>query len=142
MMDRPVYAPWWKRVCEYLLRIIVPASLLSQIFSTIFFGRSSFAAVTYQDSLNNTAIAARSVLISVAVSAISVKNGQTWAHRLLRVRVVSLQGESLNGFHMFLRDLAHLPDFLFICLGFLWALWDRKKQTFADKICKTMVVAQ
>ena len=89
-----------------------------------------------------TFIAAISFLISVAVSVISVKNGQTWAHQLLRVRVVSLQGEPLNGFHMFLRDLAHLPDFLFICLGFLWALWDRKKQTFADKICKTMVVAQ
>lgn len=43
---------------------------------------------------------------------------------------------------MFLRDLAHLLDFLFVCLGFLWALWDREKQTFADKICGTVVIAR
>lgn len=142
MMDRPVYAPWWKRGCEYLLRIIVPASLLSQIFSTVFFGRSSFEAVTYQDSLKTTAIASISFLISAAISALSVRNGQTWAHRLLGVRVVSRQEEPLGGFPMFLRDLAHLLDFLFVCVGFLWALWDREKQTFADKICGTVVIAR
>lgn len=34
-------ALWWRRVASYLLRIVLPASLLSQLVGTIAFGRSS-----------------------------------------------------------------------------------------------------
>jgi uncharacterized RDD family membrane protein YckC len=40
----------------------------------------------------------------------------------------------------FLRDLAHVFDALPCYLGFLWPLWDTKRQTFADKIVATTVV--
>ena len=34
-------ALWWHRVASYLLRIVLPASLLSQLVGSIVFGRSS-----------------------------------------------------------------------------------------------------
>ncbi len=37
------------------------------------------------------------------------------------------------------RDLVHIVDGFFY-LGYLWPLWDAKKQTFADKILTTLVV--
>jgi uncharacterized RDD family membrane protein YckC len=40
----------------------------------------------------------------------------------------------------FVRGLAHIVDSIPCDLGYLWPLWDSKRQTFADKICGTIVV--
>ena len=39
----------------------------------------------------------------------------------------------------FIRDLVHILDGM-AYVGYLWPLWDEKKQTFADKIMRTIVV--
>ena len=42
----------------------------------------------------------------------------------------------------FVRDIAHILDSI-ICglpIGWLWPLWDAKRQTWADKVMKTVVV--
>ena len=41
--------------------------------------------------------------------------------------------------HGFVRDLAHTLDGA-AYIGYLWPLWDDKRQTFADKILSTVVV--
>jgi hypothetical protein len=38
-----------------------------------------------------------------------------------------------------IRDLVHLLDALTV-VGYLWPLWDNGRQTFADKIMRTIVV--
>jgi uncharacterized RDD family membrane protein YckC len=38
------------------------------------------------------------------------------------------------------RYFVHILDALPCYLGFLWPLWDSKRQTFADKILSTVVV--
>ena len=38
------------------------------------------------------------------------------------------------------RAFVHVIDALPCYLGFLWPLWDERRQTFADKILKTVVV--
>jgi len=38
------------------------------------------------------------------------------------------------------RGFLHIIDGLPLYLGYLWPLWDAKKQTFADKIVQTVVV--
>ena len=42
----------------------------------------------------------------------------------------------------FVRQLAHFVDSLVCYLGWLWPLWDRRNQTFADKIMNTVVIIQ
>ena len=38
------------------------------------------------------------------------------------------------------RYFVHILDAIPCYVGFLWPLWDSKRQTFADKILKTVVV--
>jgi uncharacterized RDD family membrane protein YckC len=54
--------------------------------------------------------------------------------------VRSADGSYVGGGTAFLRELAHVIDGLPCYLGYLWPLWDDKRQTFADKICSTVVV--
>jgi len=35
----------------------------------------------------------------------------------------------------------HIVDGLSLFIGYLWPLWDKKRQTFADKIMSTVVVS-
>ncbi len=39
----------------------------------------------------------------------------------------------------FVRQIAHVLDFLPCFLGYLWPAWDREKRTFADMIMETRV---
>lgn len=47
-----------------------------------------------------------------------------------------------SGMTVFVRSLAHVLDALPCYIGYLWPLWDQQRQTFADKVMKTVVVQQ
>ena len=67
--------------------------------------------------------------------------GQSWGKKAVGLRLVSEEtGQPIGPTNAFLRDLAHLLDWIPCYIGYLWPLWDQKKQTFADKIVKTIVV--
>lgn len=69
------------------------------------------------------------------------KTGQFWGHRAAGVRIVDANtGAPIGAGKAFGRYFAHILDALPCYLGFLWPLWDSKKQTFADKIVGTVVV--
>ncbi len=42
----------------------------------------------------------------------------------------------------FVRAILHILDALPCLIGYLWPLWDSKRQTFADKIMGTVVIDQ
>ncbi|GAA1789064.1 RDD family protein [Actinomadura chokoriensis] len=67
--------------------------------------------------------------------------GQSIGKRQMGIRLVSAQTGQPIGFGMaFVRKIAHVADSFLCYIGFLWPLWDDRKQTFADKICNTIVV--
>ncbi|MCF2527408.1 RDD family protein [Yinghuangia soli] len=67
--------------------------------------------------------------------------GATIGKKYVGIRVVREADGQYTGFGMaFVRMLAHILDALPCYLGYLWPLWDEKKQTFADKICGTLVI--
>ncbi|MFJ8160021.1 RDD family protein [Streptomyces sp. NPDC096136] len=49
-------------------------------------------------------------------------------------------GSTLGFGRSLVRKLAHVLDTLPCHIGWLWPLWDEKKQTFADKVCGTVVI--
>ena len=51
-------------------------------------------------------------------------------------------GQPIGALMAFVRQLAHFLDSLLCYIGYLWPLWDDKRQTFADKILSTVVVRQ
>ncbi|XVQ88917.1 RDD family protein [Microbispora siamensis] len=67
--------------------------------------------------------------------------GQTVGKKVVGIKTVKEQTGEYIGFGMaFVRYLCHIIDGLPCYIGFLWPLWDAKRQTFADKIVGTVVV--
>jgi len=68
------------------------------------------------------------------------KSGQTIGKQVMKIKVVTTQGQLLNYGQAALRVIGYWVSSFIFCLGFLWMLWDPDKQTWADKIAGTYVV--
>ncbi len=67
--------------------------------------------------------------------------GQSYGKRVVGMRLVSEEtGQPIGTLNAFLRDLCHFIDAVICYVGFLFPLWDAKRQTLADKIMRTVVV--
>lgn len=68
------------------------------------------------------------------------RTGQSMGRRVLKTKLVAeVNGQPIGAVNAFLRDLLHVLDGV-AYLGFLWPLWDQKRQTFSDMIMKTVVI--
>ncbi|GAA1954723.1 RDD family protein [Kitasatospora viridis] len=67
--------------------------------------------------------------------------GQTPGKRVVGLRTVRLADGALLGAGLGIaRRLAHVVDGIPCYVGYLWPLWDAKRQTFADKIVSSVVI--
>ena len=65
--------------------------------------------------------------------------GSSIGKSVLRFKVVSENTGKPIGFGLsVLRQIAHLVDAVIFCVGYLFPLWDAKRQTLADKIMATV----
>jgi uncharacterized RDD family membrane protein YckC len=68
-------------------------------------------------------------------------SGQTPGKRMNGVKVLrERDGQVIGVGTGIARQYAHIIDSLACLLGWLWPLWDRKRQTFADKIVSTVAI--
>ena len=71
------------------------------------------------------------------------RSGQSWGKQLLNIRLARADdGQPVGGTIALLRDLAHIIDSLICYIGWLFPLWDARRQTIADKIMNTVVVVR
>jgi uncharacterized RDD family membrane protein YckC len=126
-------APWVKRVLAYLVDLI-PALIIGFIGEAI--GGSTgdiFAGVCGLGyAIGNYVIRQGST-------------GQTFGKSVLHLKLVKESNAQPTGPALALgRQVVHIVDYfpwvVPLYLGLLWPLWDPKRQTFADKICHTVVV--
>ena len=70
------------------------------------------------------------------------KTGQTWGAKIVGVRVIDERTGAPIGFGRALgRSLfANIFSSSIFYLGYLWMLWDDKKQTWQDKVVNSVVV--
>jgi uncharacterized RDD family membrane protein YckC len=66
--------------------------------------------------------------------------GQTLGQYITGVRVVRLDGKRLNFGRSLVRWVGYIVALVPLGLGFLWCLWDDRRQTFSDKMAKTVVL--
>jgi uncharacterized RDD family membrane protein YckC len=67
--------------------------------------------------------------------------GQSFGKRIAGTRLQrEVDGQPIGGGLGIGRYFLHIIDGIPCYLGYLWPLWDSKRQTFADKILKTVVV--
>jgi uncharacterized RDD family membrane protein YckC len=68
--------------------------------------------------------------------------GQTLGKMALKIKVVKVDSNEKPSYgDAFLREaIGKIASAVVLGLGFLWMLWDERKQTWHDKIAKTIVV--
>ncbi len=67
--------------------------------------------------------------------------GQSIGKKVLGMMLVSEEtGQPIGTLNAFLRDICHFVDSVICYVGYLFPLWDTKRQTIADKIMKTVVI--
>jgi uncharacterized RDD family membrane protein YckC len=67
--------------------------------------------------------------------------GQSLGKMVMGIRIERSDGAAMTYGRAFLRALGYFLSFFFMTfLGFWWALWDRKNQTWHDKIAGTEVI--
>lgn len=144
-------APWGRRVGAYLLDFL-PNIIGYAIFMIGYvpFITSTVNAQTYGTPAGTTGLGAMGFGSLVMLAAlgweiynrwiVAGRTGQSWGKRVLKISLISeITGQPVGPLNAFLRDLVHILD-SFAYVGFLWPLWDEKRQTFSDKIMKTVVV--
>lgn len=131
----PTYTltPWIKRVAAYLIDSVIGSVIYFIGFVT---GKASlvllFGLLSIVFWVWNRVYRMGTTGQSIGKSALSIK--------LIRESDAQVVGPALA----FGRDICHIVDaapwFIPVYIGFLWPLWDQKRQTFADKIVHTVVI--
>jgi len=68
------------------------------------------------------------------------QGGQTLGMRAWKIRLETLNGDHVTWLQAFIRWLLSLVSFILFGAGFIWMLFDRKKRTFYDLLCKTQII--
>jgi hypothetical protein len=134
-LSGPVYASWGRRIGGYVMRTL-----------TIFV--IYFPLVLVGEAIGDAGvivILAGAVLTFAAAIRMMIQRGRLGydvgdavvGQTLLREESMQPMG---SGWSVFGRGFAHILDALPCYLGFLWPIWDKKRQTFADKVTGTVVV--
>ncbi|MEU4208512.1 RDD family protein [Streptomyces sp. NPDC026206] len=157
VQQRPPLAGWGSRVgaslVDGLICAVLPLALMSAGLFMMLFAYSDCSS--YEDSRGYCEQSTGTMYGGAALMLIGVltalvlqlwtlyrqgKTGQTPGKKALGISVLRERDGMPTGFGMaFVRQLCHFFDG-FLYLGYLWPLWDEKKQTFADKMVGTVVV--
>jgi len=148
------FASWGKRVGAYLIDFgaFFVVLVIGYILVGIGASRTHIDPVTGQTTGGSAATAIGAIILvvgAIGMLAFSIWNrwirqgrtGQTIGKEKMGIKLVRMDsGQPLGAGMCFARDLAHYVDGLICDIGYLWPLWDSKRQTLADKICSTVVV--
>jgi uncharacterized RDD family membrane protein YckC len=130
------FASWITRVGGYLLDgLIVGVPAVIVIFIGVAIGHGVGAALAVLGYIGAIGFSIWNVVFRQG------KTGQTIGKQIVGIKLIrELDGQPVGAGMSFIRTLAHILDSLACYIGWLWPLWDAKKQTFADKVCNTVVV--
>lgn len=132
------YADWGTRVVATLIDAAAAfaVALVGLILAAIFGSIS-----TALGALIGIIVYIAAIGISFYFAYLTGETGQSPGKRVMGIKVVNEQtGQPIGGGMGIVRNLAHIADSIVCYIGFLFPLWDAKRQTFADKILTTVVL--
>ena len=156
-LPKEAYTPWFTRVLGYIIDIL-PGAVVIGIGAGIAFGTadnqctSSGGEYDYgvYCTSNMTAFGMIVYILAFAVAfAYWIWNwgyrqgttGQSIGKSAMKFKVISEKTGQPIGFGLsIVRQIAHVVDSLVCYIGWLFPLWDAKRQTLADKIMSTICV--
>ncbi|MCW2615548.1 MAG: hypothetical protein JWN08_2542 [Frankiales bacterium] len=120
----PPLASWGRRLAGYLIDSII-VGVVSSVFTNV-------------DANLGTLV---NLALFITFGVLTGIKGQTPGRQLMKISVVKeVDGTYLGAGAGVGRAFLHVLDALPLLLGFFWPIWDRKNQTFADKIIKSVVI--
>lgn len=158
------YAFWGRRVLASLVDALAVLPLIGMSVATTSTVQTTYeyfatkigdqpVSITRSSGATTTSAAFWPLLIITLVVAVATlvfeiwnlivrqgRTGSSLGKQLLGIMVISeMTGTPIGAGRTLARQLTHILDGL--CLvGYLWPLWDPKRQTFADKVANTIVV--
>lgn len=129
------FGSWIERVGAYIVDMLVaiPGYLVALIGTAI--GGGFGALLVIVGYLGALAIFVWNRWIRMGTT------GQSVGKQVLNLKLIrESDGQPMGTGMAFVRDIAHFLDGLPCYIGYLWPLWDNKRQTFADKVCSSVVV--
>jgi uncharacterized RDD family membrane protein YckC len=165
-MTMPNYASWGLRFVAYIVDGLIAGIIASIVYFVFFFIgfalSGAMSAASTASSNPNTAPATASVnggllglfifIGVVLVIAFALwyfprswaKTGQTIGQRMFHIKVIREDGQLLSfgmGVLRYIVGMGILDGIVFgLPIGWLWPLWDSKKQAWHDKIAGSIVV--
>jgi uncharacterized RDD family membrane protein YckC len=159
-LPQSAYTPWITRVIAFIIDYIpyalivgIGVGLLAGTRECIDFSDTGFGDIMGQSygsakvcgasTLGQTAVSV-SILVALAfvVWNYGYRQGTTGSSigkSIMKFKVVSEKTGQPIGFGMsIVRQIAHVADGIICGIGYLFPLWDGKRQTFADKIMTTV----
>ncbi|MGA4958105.1 RDD family protein [Streptomyces lavendulocolor] len=134
----PPYAHWGRRVGAHLLDMLI---ILGPLYAIVgISGATSSSGEPQLGAIIVLPLMVYTLTMAVLQLVKEGKTGQTIGKKALGICLLrEADGRPLGVGMAFVRKLAHFLDSVACYLGWLWPLWDEKKQTFADKVCSTAV---
>lgn len=121
---RPPLASWGVRALGYVIDAII-AIVVQRVVGLVSGGLADVVGL----------------LIWIGFGYLTGTTGQTPGRKAMGIRVLrESDGQVLGAGAGIGRAFLHILDALPILLGYFWPIWDRKNQTFADKIIGSVVV--
>lgn len=134
------YAGWGQRAAAYLLDCAInfgPMWLLMAAAEAVGDRRTGEGPALYMSWLG----IAYMIGACIAQAIREGRTGQTLGKTALSIRTIRVSdGATPGGPLAFARRLCQFLNFPLLCLGWLWASWDPRAQTFADKITSVVVI--
>ncbi|MFL6137550.1 MAG: RDD family protein [Frankiaceae bacterium] len=141
------YAHWLQRAGALLFDWLVLAACMIPLFAGLVVqaGRSTGAG-------DDGSVSAGAVVLIIVGALLPLAfwiwnywregtRGATVGKQVLGLAVIrESTGQFIGGWLALGRQILHAVDSALCYLGYLWPLWDSKRQTFADKIVGTVVV--
>jgi uncharacterized RDD family membrane protein YckC len=138
------YASWGSRLAAYGIDVLVTLPGLIPLATgyVIAVGDLAETGVVSGDALFLQWFGAFVNLVLWAWNVVvrQARTGQTLGKQDLRIRLTTVDGQPVGIGHTLARAALRVVDALPLYLGLLWPLWDRRRQTFSDKIVGTVVV--
>ncbi|MCK5918667.1 MAG: RDD family protein [Cocleimonas sp.] len=135
------YAGFWARVAASLIDTFIWL-IISLPLLYLIYGDSYFIPDANAPFLSGVADAMINWIlpIFIIIGFWTLKQG-TPGKILLKMKIVDAKtGERPTLKQWIIRYLGYIPAALILFLGFLWVIWDKKKQGWHDKLAGTVVV--
>ncbi len=156
-LPKEAYTPWLTRVFAWLIDS-VPIFIVYGIGWLLLVGTRETACITDTSEYDlgefcatgASTLGQASMVIAVLVALAYViwnygyrqgTTGSSIGKSIMKFKVVSEKTGQPIGFGMsIVRQIAHIVDGIICYIGYLFPLWDQKRQTLADKIMTTICV--